>query len=251
MRVLVVDDEPLARERIRDHLAKETDVEVVGEAADGHTAVEMIQAEKPDLVLLDVQMPELDGFEVLDQLETDEMPLVIFITAHDDHALRAFEVRALDYLLKPVDTERFQAAMASARTRLQDAKNTDFRKEVLDLLDSRREKAAERLVVKSEGRVVFVSTDEIDWIEAAGNYAKLHVEDDEYLIRETMIGLERKLDGKNFVRIHRSAIVNLERVREMQPLFHGEYSIKLTTGAELTLSRGYRDNLQKLLGDSL
>ena len=258
IKVLIVDDEPLARERIRTLLASEQDFEIAAECANGMEAVDAIKEKGIDVVFLDIQMPEMDGFAVLEQLEVDELPLVVFVTAHDDYALKAFDVHALDFLLKPFDRERFLATIARvrehvSRTSASADDQRDVRERVMALLEQlpSRQRFRDRLVVKSEGRVIFIGVDEIDWIEAAGNYARLHVAGDGHLIRETMIGLERKLDPQKFVRIHRSAIVNVGRIREMQPLFHGEYLVVLESGAQLTLSRGYRDNLQKILGDTL
>ncbi|MFN0057534.1 MAG: LytR/AlgR family response regulator transcription factor [Planctomycetota bacterium] len=258
IKVLVVDDEPLARERIRTLLAGEADFEIVAECSNGLEALEAIKELGVDVVFLDIQMPEMDGFAVLEQLEVDELPLVVFVTAHDDYALKAFEVHALDFLLKPFDRERFLATLARvrghvARGKADLADHAQVRERVMALLEQlpSRQRFRDRIVVKSEGRVIFIGVDEIDWIEAAGNYARLHVGGDGHLIRETMIGLERKLDPQKYVRIHRSAIVNVGRIREMQPLFHGEYLVVLDSGAQLTLSRGYRENLQKILGDTL
>ncbi len=257
---VIIDDEPLARERIQTLLADHPDFEVLAECSDGHQGIEAIKEQAPKLIFLDIQMPELDGFEMLEQLEPDELPCVVFCTAFDDYAMKAFEVHALDYLLKPVDKERFATTIDRVRQRLgsTDGASTDgvddtLRRGLLELIDElpSRRKFRDRLVVKSEGRVIFINASEIDWIEAAGNYARLHVGEDSHLIRETMIGLERKLDPDKFVRIHRSAIVNVHGIREMQPLFHGEYLVVLESGTQLTLSRGYRDNLQRILGDTL
>ncbi|MEM7260934.1 MAG: LytTR family DNA-binding domain-containing protein [Planctomycetota bacterium] len=256
MRTLIIDDEPLARERIATLLADQDDFEVVAECSDGHEGIEAIKEHSPDLIFLDIQMPELDGFEMLEQLEEDELPGVVFCTAFDDHAVKAFEVHAIDYLLKPIDRERFEKALGKIRERTSGGSggiDDGLRKGLMALIDDlpSRRKYRDRLVVKSEGRVIFIGADDIDWIEAAGNYARLHVNDESHLIRETMIGLERKLDPEQFVRIHRSAIVNVRRIKEMQPLFHGEYLVVLESGNQLTLSRGYRDNLQRILGDTL
>ncbi len=249
----MVDDEPLAREKVIDFLRNEADIEVIGEATNGLEALEKIKAERPDLVFLDINMPELNGFEILEQLEDDENPLVVFVTAYDEHAVKAFEYAAADYLLKPFDRDRFYQALESARARQPSKEDDQLKAKVLDIVAnlSQQNRFRERIVVKSEGRVIFVNTREIDWIEAAGNYARLHVGEEAHLIRETMIGLERKLSPEDFVRIHRSAIVNVHRISEMQPLFHGEYLVILKGGTQLTLSRCYRENLQRLLGDQL
>jgi len=252
---VIIDDEPLARERIQTLLVDYPDFEVLAECADGHQGIETIKESSPELIFLDIQMPELDGFEMLEQLEPDELPCVVFCTAFDDYAVKAFEVHALDYLLKPIDKERFATTIERVKERLGNESGVDdtLRRGLLELIDElpSRRKFRDRLVVKSEGRVIFINAGEIDWIEAAGNYARLHVGEDSHLIRETMIGLERKLDPDKFVRIHRSAIVNVHGIREMQPLFHGEYLVVLESNTQLTLSRGYRDNLQRILGDTL
>jgi two-component system LytT family response regulator len=251
IRTLIVDDEPLARQRLRQLLDREADIEVAGECADGRQAVAALRQDPPDLVFLDVQMPILDGFGVLEGLGAVRLPTVIFVTAHDRYALRAFEVHALDYLLKPFDRDRFQKALDRARAQLQH-NPMDVNQRLLALLADVQEvrKPLDRLVIKSGGRVCFVRIGEIDWIEAAGNYLRLHVGRDVHLLRETMSRLESRLDPRLFARIHRSTMVNLERIRELQPSFHGDFVVKLHDGTELTLSRGYRDKLQELLGTS-
>ena len=250
MRVMIVDDEPLARERLRQLLEKEADIEVVGESGDGRAALAAIDKQSPDLVFLDVQMPEVDGFGVVAGLKREEMPAIIFVTAYDRFALRAFEVHALDYLLKPFDRERFQTALQRARSHLNRDKTDDLRHRLTDLLaDLKPEpKTLGRLAIKTEGRVLFLKTDEIDWIEAADNYVILHAGKESPMHRETMAALESKLPPQKFMRISRSTIVNVERIKEMHPMFHGEYAIILQDGTKLTLSRGYREKLQQLLG---
>jgi two-component system LytT family response regulator len=252
IRTLIVDDEPLARERIRALLADEPNVEMVGECANGREAVLAVQEQKPDLIFLDVQMPELDGFAVLEKIGAEKMPAVIFVTAYDQYALRAFEVHALDYLLKPFDRERFQKALRRARQQIQQAANGDLNQRLLALLeDLRAEKSwLERLVIKSGGRVFFLKADEIDWIEAAGNYVRLHVERESHLLRETIKNLESQLDPNKFLRISRSTIVRIDRIKELQPWFHGEHAIILHDGTQLTSSRTYREKLDALLGKS-
>jgi len=247
LRVMIVDDEELARQRIRRLLAREADVEVVGEASDGVQAVESIQSLAPDLVFLDVQMPEVDGFAVLERLRPNGAPAVVFVTAHDDYALRAFDVHAVDYLRKPFDATRFREAFARARRRLAGAEAEERARTLEALLSQIRSqppRSRERLMVRSDGRLYFVRVDDIDWVEAAGNYVKLHVGRDTHLMRETMAGIEKMLDPSRFLRIHRSAIVNLDRVREMQPWFSGEYTVILRDGTQLRLSRIYRDRLE-------
>jgi two-component system LytT family response regulator len=253
IKVLVADDEPLARERLTGLLSQEPDIEVVGQARDGEEAITAIHDDTPDLVFLDVQMPQMNGFEVIEAVGTDKMPLVIFVTAYDQHALKAFQVRALDYLLKPFDRERFKDALQRARKQLEREENGDLGRRLLALVkDLRRDQPkSDRLVVKSGGRLFFLRTDEIDWVEAAGNYVRLHVGPASHLLRETMNAIEGRLDPEKFFRIHRSRIVNMERIQELQPWLNGEYAVLLRTGTRLTLSRGYREKLQDRLGRSI
>jgi len=251
-RVLIVDDEPLARERLRTLLLDEPDMEIVGEAADGGRAAESIAALTPDIVFLDVQMPGADGFDVIETVGADRMPCVVFVTAFDRYALRAFDVHALDYLLKPFDRDRFRQALGRARQQIARAAGGEVERRLAAIVDDLRPAKAktDRFVVKSGGRIFFVRTAEIDWIEAAGNYVKLHVGSDSHLIRETMNAVEMKLSPDAFVRIHRCHIVNIEQVRELQPWFNGEYVVFPKNGTRLTLSRGYRERLQERVGRS-
>lgn len=250
IRTLIVDDEPLAREKLRAFLEAESDIEVVGEARDGKEAVQSIESLRPDLVFLDIQMPELTGFEVVENLDREALPQIIFVTAYDNYALKAFEVHALDYLLKPYDRERLHQALEKARREQDRQQLGDVQKQLRALLadlDKQRAQFPDRLVVKTAGRVVFVKVDDIDWVDAAGNYVKLHVAAESYLLRETMSRLEERLDPKKFLRIHRSTIVNIERIKELQQQFHGDYLVILKSGQRLTLSRSYRDRIQGLL----
>ena len=253
IKVLVADDEPLARERLAGLLSQEADIEVVGQARDGEEAVTAIHDDSPDLVFLDVQMPQMSGFDVIEAVGSDKMPPVIFVTAYDQHALKAFQVRALDYLLKPFDRERFKDALSRARKQLERDENGDLGRRLLALVkDLRRDQPkSDRLVVKSGGRLFFLRTDEIDWVEAAGNYVRLHVGPGSHLLRETMNAIEGRLDPEKFFRIHRSRIVNMERIQELQPWLNGEYAVLLRTGTRLTLSRGYREKLQDRLGRAI
>ncbi len=250
IRTLVVDDEPIARERVLSLLQHEQDVEVIGECGDGPQAIASIQHLAPDLVFLDVQMPGCDGFGVINAVGVDKMPAVIFITAYDEYALRAFEVRALDYLLKPFGRDRFQETLQHARASLERRRVGDLGRRLLALVNDIKPQPArlERLVVKSGGRVFFLRTDEIDWIEAAGNYVRLHLGQEAHLFRETMNRMEGRLDPRRFARIHRSRIVNTERIKELQPWFNGEHVVILRDGTRLTLSRGYKDRLQEQIG---
>jgi len=252
IRTLIVDDEPLAREKLRSFLESEPDIEILGECRDGREALIAIEADKPDLVFLDIQMPELSGFEVLENVEPESLPAVIFVTAYDQYALKAFEVHAIDYLLKPFDRERLRQALDRARRERDRQELGEVQKQLRSLLadlDTQKPQFAERLVVKSAGRVVFVKVADIDWIDAAGNYVKLHVGGEGHLLRETMSHLEERLDPKRFLRIHRSTIVNIERIKELQQQFHGDYLVVLKSGQRLTLSRSYRDRIQGLLED--
>jgi two-component system LytT family response regulator len=248
IRTLIVDDELLARERLRQLLQGEAEIELVGECADGMEAVAAIKKQSPDLIFLDVQMPELDGFAVLESVTADPPPVIVFVTAHDKFALRAFEVHAVDYLLKPFDRERFQKALRRALDRVKHRENPAQIEEQSSVLAELKppSKPLERLAVKTGGRVILVKLAEIDYIEAAHNYVELHVEKQSHLLRETLNSIEARLPADKFVRISRSVIVNIERVKELQPLFYGEYTVTLHNGTRLTLSRRYRDKLQQL-----
>lgn len=250
IRVLLVDDEPLAREMIREMLKDDSEVSIVGECVNGREAIEAIQEHNPDLIFLDVQMPEIGGFDVLEALKFLPMPHVIFVTAYDQYAVRAFEVHALDYLLKPFDRERFESAWQRAKLHILTTRNGEMDQRILAILEELKAgpKYLERLVIKSGGRVFFLDTDDIDWIEAEGNYVSVHTGKKSHLLRETISSLEAQLDPKKFLRIHRSSIVKIDRIKELQPWFHGEYRVILMDGTQLTLSRNYRENLQEALG---
>ncbi|MDQ3653299.1 MAG: LytTR family DNA-binding domain-containing protein [Acidobacteriota bacterium] len=246
IQALIVDDEPLARERVQRFLDSEPDVEVIGECRDGLEAVAMIQNLQPGLVFLDIELPELDGFGVLEKIGVEHMPPVIFTTAYDQHALRAFDVHAVDYLLKPYNHERFRRALERVRAQMQnDHEGGDLDERLRALLETLRpeHKYIERLMIKASGRVIFLPTSELDWIEAEGNYLRLHAGREAYLLRETMNRLAAKLDPHKFARIHRSTLVNVERIKELQPMFGGDYVVILRDGTQLTLSRSYRDKL--------
>ena len=245
IRALIVDDEELARDRIASLLTEQTDVEVVGTCADGPSAVETIERERPDLVFLDVQMPGMDGFEVIENLDREHVPAVVFVTAHDAHAIRAFEIHALDFLLKPFDQTRFEKALERARAQLTRDKSSTIDSRLVSLLEELRDERRypERLIVKSSGRVFFVRAEDIDWVEASGNYVKIHTKGEAHLLRESMKNMEAKLDPKTFVRIHRSAIVNIDRIKELEPWLHGEYVVIVRDGTRLTASRVFSDRL--------
>jgi two-component system LytT family response regulator len=249
IRVVVVDDEELARDRLASLLAQHSDVEVVGTCSDGTSAIETIERTHPDLVFLDVQMPGMNGFEVVENLDNDRIPAVVFVTAHDAHALQAFEVHALDFLLKPFDEARFVKTLDRARGQLLQQDGSAINTHLMSLIEELRgeKKYPERLIVKSGGRVFFVRADEIDWVEASGNYVKLHTRNEAYLLRESMKNMEGKLDPKTFVRIHRSAIVNIDSIKELEPWFHGEYIVIMRDGTRLTASRVFSDRLSALM----
>jgi two-component system LytT family response regulator len=253
IRTLIVDDEPLGRERIRTLLADDPEIEVTGECPDGRQAIAVIERYKPDLVFLDVQMPEVDGFGVLDAIAGERMPAIIFVTAYDRYAVQAFEVHALDYLLKSFDRERFQAALQRAKEEIRRSREGLLNERLVGLLEDlqTKQKRLTRLVVKSAGRIVFLRVEEIDWVEAADNYVRVHAGHESHLMRETLQSLESRLNPAKFLRIHRSTLVNLDRIRELRPIFHGDYLVKLNDGTELTLSRNYREKLLEPLGQFL
>ncbi len=271
IRVLIVDDELLAREGLRKLCERDPEIEVVGECSDGRAAVAAIEQVEPDLLLLDIQMPNMGGFEVLGAVGPERMPQVIFVTAYDRFALRAFEVHALDYLLKPFSDKRFFAAIARAKQAIHQAGQSDLRARLLALLEgiglegqSTDEPAharvnagtaapsvLSRIAVKDRGRVVLVRTDDIDWIEAADYCAKLHVREKAYVIRESLKSLAERLDPARFFAVSRSAIVNLDRIREIQPFARGSHIVILNDGTRVTLSRKRREVLERRLGQSL
>jgi len=247
LKALIVEDERLAANALHRLLLSDADVHVVGVAADGKSAVSKIQTLKPDIIFLDIEIPEMNGFDVIDEIGIENMPLVIFVTAYDRYTLKAFEVHALDYLLKPFEESRLSAALVRAKKELE-FRRTYQRSKLSGLMESVAERRGlKRFPIKSGGRTVFVHLDEIDYLEAAGNYVRLHSGGTEYLTRDTMSSFESKLSDSDFVRIHRSVIVNRKRIKELRPWFTGEYVVILTTGKELTLSRGYRDRLPLLL----
>ena len=249
IRTLIVDDEELGRDRLQTLLSSQPDVEIVGVCVDGPSAVESIERDQPDLVFLDVQMPGMDGFEVIDNVDPAHMPAVVFVTAHDGHAIRAFEIHALDFLLKPFDQTRFEKALERARGQVRRATGPAIDSRLVSLLEElhQERKYPERLIVKSSGRVFFIRTEELDWVEASGNYVKIHTATDAHLLRESMKNMEAKLDPKTFVRIHRSAIVNIDRIKELEPWFHGEYVVIMRDGTRLTASRVFSDRLSALI----
>jgi len=266
MRVILADDEPLARQRLRRLLAAEAEIDILCECHDGPSTLDAVLRLRPDLLLLDIQLPELDGFGVLAGIPAGEIPLVIFVTAYDQHALRAFEVRALDYLVKPFDAPRLHAAIERARRELGGAAAAQGERTRLSALvehlamEQREleksllkpgERHLQRVMLRSQGRVFFIRTADIDWIEAAGNYVRLHAGRESHLLRVTMNAIEQRLDPEHFLRIHRSTIVNIDRVRELHPWPSGEYTVVLRDGARLKLSRGFRERLAERMGSAL
>ena len=248
--VLVIDDEPLARTRMKRMLQNIGNIEIAGECANGRQAVEQIPKIKPDVLLLDVQMPEMNGFQVLESLGKN-IPYVIFVTAYDQYAIQAFEVYALDYLLKPFNENRLERALIRARNQVALENQSGFSEQLTALVkELKGEPHLDRLVMKDERKLWFVPVDSIDWIEADGKYVLVHVGKEAHLMRESLTALETKLNPKKFTRIHRSSIVNVERIKEMQPWFHGDYRIVLDNGKELILSRTYRKKFQELIGDA-
>jgi two-component system, LytTR family, response regulator len=244
---LLVDDEPLARKRMRSLLRDYDDFTVAGEAGEGEEALRAIDELRPNVVFLDVQMPELDGFEVVRRLDPERRPLIVFVTAFEQYALDAFRASAVQYLLKPVDREELKNAIERVRRLVEMAAPDPAVTELLARWQRPRT-FLQRIAVKSRGRTLLFRIEQIDWFESAGNYVRVHVGREGYLLRETMSAIEEKLDPSLFVRIHRSAIVNLERIRELQPTSHGEYTVMLSDDTRLTLSRVYRDRIEPLLG---
>ena len=262
IRAIIVDDEPAARRGVRLLLERDPGVEIVGEASTGAEAAALMRREKPDLAFLDVQMPDGDGFRALGEIDPAARPAVIFVTAYDEHALRAFEVNAVDYLLKPYDDARFEAALQRGKEQIRRRQTDQVNVRLSQLLDllqqggshvaaAPADAVGDRILVKSSGEIFFLKADEIDWIEAEGDYMKFHVGGRTHLMRETMARLEERLDPKRFIRIHRSTIVNIDRLRKLSPSFAGEYAVILHDGTKLKLSRGYHERIATLLKQSL
>jgi two-component system, LytTR family, response regulator len=264
LRILIVDDEPLARDTVRLLLDSQSDVEIVGEARNGTEAVQQISSLQPDLVFLDIQMPGLNGFEVIKEVGAENMPVVIFATAFDEYALKAFEAQALDYLLKPYDDDRFEAALDRGRARVEEQRIGKVSSELVSLMTSHSERKAvpvatgpeevrdrsKRILIKERDSVFFVKTENIDWVEAAKDYVVIHVGQKKHLLRESMTRMEKRLDPSTFVRIHRSSIVNVERIKELKAYFHGDYIVYMNDGSELKLSRRYWSRVEHILGAS-
>lgn len=248
VRVFIVDDEQSSREQIKRMLQQETDVEIAGESASGIETVSLIEKQSPDLIFLEVQMPDLEGFEILEKIIPEKRPLVIFISESKDFALKAFEASAVDYLLKPFSQKRLQTAVQKAREYIENRRSSSLEPLLRIFLDRLPigKHYPDKIILKTAKGISFINTNEIDWIEAAGNYVKLHVKDSGHLLRETMNNLEAKLNPDKFLRIHRSSLVNIDRIKELQPLFNGDYIVILQNDTELNLSRNYNDRLQRL-----
>jgi two-component system LytT family response regulator len=251
--VMVADDEAPARQRVIDLLRGDSQVSAIIEASDGLSAVDVIQNRRPDLVFLDVQMPELNGLEVIAEVGAERMPLTVFVTAYDAHAIRAFEANALDYLLKPFSDERFEMTMARVSVRMDERSVREFGRRILRMVSAApaADMPLDRLVVKSGGSTRFVRVADIDWIEAAGVYANLHIGGKEILYRAALNELAERLDPLRFVRVHRSAIVNIESILHLEPISHGEFEVVLKDGSRSKISRTYRRQLETRLGQSL
>jgi two-component system LytT family response regulator len=254
MRTIIADDEPLARKKLRLMLSSEPGVQIVAECENGAQTVRALTTYKPDLLMLDIQMPDLNGFEILSRIPADEAPIVVFTTAYDRHAVRAFEAHALDYLLKPFDQERLHSAINRVRAELFKLGDREATFRVLNYLSERVGRPTQpdrRLVIKTGGRIVFLNFDEVDWMEAAANYVRLNVGKQSYLLREGIGHIAERLDPTQFIRIHRSVIVNVQKIKELQPVNSGEYIVVLKDGKELSCSRGYRAGLQQFIGKGL
>jgi two-component system LytT family response regulator len=253
IRTIIADDEPLARKKLRLLLGSEPGVQVVAECQDGQQTIGAVQKHKPDLLLIDIRMPDVDGFEVLGRIAAEEMPVVVFTTAYDQFAIRAFQAHAMDYLLKPFERERLHQAIERARLELLKSHNHNLTTRLLDLIAQKAEQkpeprqADDRMVIRAGGKVIFLDLEEVDWIEAAANYVRMNAGKESYLLREGIGSVSERLDPDRFVRIHRSVIVNVRKIKELQPCDSGEYIAVLKNGKELSCSRGYRAQLQRLI----
>jgi len=248
IRTVIADDEPLARRGVRLLLEKDSGIEIVGEASSGVEAADLIQRLRPDLVFLDVQMVGCDGFETLARVGAQAAPAVVFVTAYDEYAIRAFDFNAVDYLLKPYDDARFGTALGRARELVKRKRTEAVDTKLSRLIEHLEGEGRNRILLKSSGEIIFLKTGEIDWIEAEGDYVRFHVAGRSHLMRATMSSLEERLDPNRFIRIHRSTIVNSDRLRKLVPSFEGEYAVVLQDGTKLRLSRGYQDRIKSLLG---
>jgi two-component system LytT family response regulator len=249
IRTLIVDDEPLARERIALLLESEPDVEIIGECGDGKSAARAIKSKAPDLVFLDIQLPEMNGFELIESMHTGRAPSIIFVTAYDQFALKAFKIHAVDYLLKPVEGARLKEALDHLRKQMRHG-GDDVHGRLAELIGDLEAQSgrANRIVLRSDGEVLVLKPAEIDWVESAGNYVCFHVGAETHIFRETMNQVEERLHDHNFARIHRSAIVNLDRIKRLKPTLYGDYSVELRNGIKLTMSRSYRQEVFNKVG---
>lgn len=242
IKTVIADDEPRARERVRHLLKEDNEIDVIAECENGAETIQVLTEKKPDLIFLDIQMPEYDGFEVIREVSENALPKIVFTTAYNQYALKAFEVHAVDYLLKPYDTERFYEAVDEVKN-VSAAESNGNLDELLETLDLQEEKP-DKIMVKEEGKIFFLDTDEIDWIESAGNYIKLITPERQYMIRETMTNITEKLSSHTFFRVHRSTIVNIDKVKIIEPWFHGDYQITMYNGKKLSMSRNYKEILE-------
>lgn len=247
IQTIVVDDEPLACKRLVKLLKEDEEIAVTDVCANGQEAIKHINNKQPDLVFLDIQMPEISGFDVLQNIDQEHAPFIIFVTAYDEYAVKAFEVHALDYLLKPFNKERFFESLNRAKGTIKQEAKVEINDKIENLLEylEPSDGSLSRILVKSSGRYFFLKADDIDWIESAGNYVCIHSGKNNYLIRETMINMEKKLDSDTFFRIHRSTIINVEKVKELEQWFHGDYQVIMYNDEKLTMSRNYKDLLEK------
>jgi two-component system, LytTR family, response regulator len=248
--VLIIDGDPLWRERINKMLKDDPDIEIIGQCGDPYKALQIVQEMPPDLIILDMQMPEIDSPSILEMFDVESGPLIIYMTAHKQYAVRAFELDALDFLLKPFDRDRFERAIQRAKAEIDRKRSDRLNDRIIATLEELKWRPSylERLIVKNEGHMYFLRTDEIDWMEAEGNYVCVHVGKKTHLLRQPISTLENKMDPKKFLRIHRSIIVNVDRMQELYPWFHGDYRVILNDGTQLTLSRYYREKLRDVLG---
>jgi two-component system, LytTR family, response regulator len=253
IKVLVVGDERMARERICNLLKDDNDIEIVGISGNGFKAVREVQECRPDLIFLDVQLPDKNSFVFLDAIKKDSMPFIIFVTAYQQYAVRAFELCALDYLLKPFDRDRFEKALHRAKIEIQHKRDDEINNRIFKMLEelNKRSTYLERIIIKKDDHMFFLKTEQIDWIEAEGNYVTVHYGNNTHLLRQTISTLEAQLDPTKFLRIHRSIIVNIERMHELHPWVHGDYHVVLRDGTKLTLTRNYRERLRGVLGGHL
>lgn len=247
IRTLIIDDEPLARLRLRRLLSSDPEINLLAECADAFDAIKAINEFSPDLIFLDIQMPEKDGFSVIEEIGVDKIPCTVFVTAYDQHALRAFEVNALDYLLKPYNEERFFRMLRRVKQMIAATQTSEVKDRIMTAVEQLRQNTnfLERILIKTAGRIFFLNLDEVHWIKSEGNYLRLNVGQTSYLIRDTVHNFESRIDPRVFLRIHRSTIVNLEKVKELVQMTHGDYKVILRDGTELAFSRHYRDNLSR------